>query len=179
MEKKVPTGHLSSPNETSSATNGLYLIEFLAKHIPWEPPNKKPPWLTPRLFVYCLLCSLTSPLLSHHQKSFLLEHRGTNKETHRQTMCREWETVGPSGLYGMSPSCLLKPQRTMWESRHKECKIQKGGRTPRKRGLLSTVWPVPIWLSTMVVACIGPAQVCTIWDPRVEKWTHTPPQPRN
>lgn len=139
MEKKVPTGHLSSPNETSSATNGLYLIEFLAKHIPWEPPNKKPPWLTPRLFVYCLLCSLTSPLLSHHQKSFLLEHRGTNKETHRQTMCREWETVGPSGLYGMSPSCLLKPQRTMWESRHKECKIQKGGRTPRKRGLLSSV----------------------------------------
>jgi hypothetical protein len=37
---RAPTAHLLSPNEASSIRNGLYLIELLAKGVPWEPPSK-------------------------------------------------------------------------------------------------------------------------------------------
>lgn len=32
---------ISSPNETSSTGNGLYLIGFLAKKVPWAPVNNQ------------------------------------------------------------------------------------------------------------------------------------------
>lgn len=35
----VPTGHLSSPNETSSTGTKLYTTELLVKWIPWKSPN--------------------------------------------------------------------------------------------------------------------------------------------
>lgn len=36
---KAPTRHLPSPNETSSARNGLNLLELLAKRASWKPLN--------------------------------------------------------------------------------------------------------------------------------------------
>lgn len=34
--EKTPTGHLSLPNETSSAKNGIHLVELLVKGAPWK-----------------------------------------------------------------------------------------------------------------------------------------------
>ena len=39
---RAPSGHFLSPTEASSTGNGLYLIELLAKGIPWEPPPNNP-----------------------------------------------------------------------------------------------------------------------------------------
>ena len=36
---RAPTEHLLSPNEASRTTNGLHLIELLAKEIPQTPKN--------------------------------------------------------------------------------------------------------------------------------------------
>lgn len=38
-EERSPTGHLLSPDKTSSAGIRLHLIELLAKRVPWKPPN--------------------------------------------------------------------------------------------------------------------------------------------
>ena len=36
---RIPTGHLLSPNETSSTGIGLHLVEMLVKGVFWESPN--------------------------------------------------------------------------------------------------------------------------------------------
>lgn len=42
---------------------------------------------------YILQYSYFSTLLNDYQRSFLLQQRGINIETNRQTLCREWETL--------------------------------------------------------------------------------------
>lgn len=38
-ENRNPNEYFLSPNEASSNETELYLMEFLANKVPWEPPN--------------------------------------------------------------------------------------------------------------------------------------------
>lgn len=99
-----------------------------------------------------LLYSQISTLLSHHQKSFLLQQMGTNTETHSQKLCREKHREMERGREGRrngeretirhKSGChnQISPFRakdTAKEGRQKVNKRQKGQRTPRKQGSLN------------------------------------------
>ena len=116
-----------------------------------------------------LLYSQTSVLFSHHQSCFLLSRRGTNTET--QKMCREGETVEHSVLNVMSPSDPSPwAQGTLWKVRWKDCKSQRGWRTPKEtrpskyNSTNARVNSLRLW-----AACTGPVRVCSRWSPRAER----------
>lgn len=89
---------------------------------------------------------------------------------HRQTLCRERETLEHSALRRMSPSILpLKAQGTLGKSRQKECKRQKGLRTPRKQDPLNTHDQCIYEDTETEAACTWLIQVGTGWDPRTER----------
>lgn len=81
-----------------------------------------------------LLHSQSSILLSHHQRSFLLQRMGTNAETHSQTKmqkARDLRTFSPSNT---SPRGTLR--RRKWKERDRKIEDTK------KKGLLNTAWLV-------------------------------------
>jgi hypothetical protein len=68
-----------------------------------------------------LLYSQSSVLLSHHQRSFLLQKRETKTGAHNGTMCREWDTLEHSALNGRSPLIpALSTQGALWKTSWKE-----------------------------------------------------------
>ena len=127
-----------------------------------------------------LLDSEISALLSHHQRSFLLQQTGANTEAHSQTLY--WETH--SALTGMSSSNpFLQSSGNPVEEDVEGCKSQRGQRTPGEQGPLNQRDPSSCELrgcSSMHGACTGLHDilcVCSVvsslvflWDFWMYKW---------
>lgn len=106
-------------------------------------------------------------MISHHQRSSLLQGMGTNAKTHSQTTSRTCETREHSPLNEMSPSNPSPPtQRTLQKREEKDCKTRWNGRH-RENKAFKTQWNQHTYESTKIgAAWTEPAQVWARWGPR-------------